>query len=279
MSCFVMKPESIAAISEFTADLMNMGYNAYGIGAPKNLFDALQDCRGPYKSFEAHKIYQRLYALNLAAYEGRYAREISGEGREAGNDRAPDVNTVKCRIHQGSSFSHQTEAWHYRMAKLLKCYNYQVAEDATAKDPLTLSLRDLERDLDEFIVSHSPEFEQAPPWGQLYPEVTAEEGLQRIRQQTALENKVWHRLESYGLHCGGWDEARGKSAVCVATPSEGGGKVLGYLDPKTLTIEWTIPPAGIDLRKMAEELQQREADPKVCQPGPELEADAEELEL
>lgn len=57
----------------------------------------------------------------------------------------------------------------------------------------------------------------------------------------AMYNRVWKRLESYGLHCGGWNEATGKSAVCVETPCEGGGKVLGYIDPKTLSISWTAP--------------------------------------
>lgn len=78
-----------------------------------------------------------------------------------------------------------------------------------------------------------------------------EKAFQRLQQeavpeekhltQSRLENDVWQRLEGYGLHCGGWNEALGKSAVCVATPNEGGGKVLGYLDPKTLAIEWIAP--------------------------------------
>lgn len=170
MSCFVMSPESIAAISEFTADLLNAGFNGYGFEAPRELEYALAGCRNPYCFFDPQKIYKELYALNVAAYEGRYAREISGEGRELGNDQVPGVNTVKCRIHQGSGFSRQAEAWHYRMAKLLKCYNYQVAEDATIKNPLAISLRNLERNLNEFIVSHSPQYKQAPPWGQLYPD-------------------------------------------------------------------------------------------------------------
>lgn len=52
-------------------------------------------------------------------------------------------------------------------------------------------------------------------------------------------NKFWEKLERYGLHCGGWKEELGKSAICVSTPTEGGGKVLGYVDPHTLAIEWT----------------------------------------
>ena len=60
--------------------------------------------------------------------------------------------------------------------------------------------------------------------------------LEDLEARSGLENKLWRRLESYGLYCGGWNEVTGKSAVCVATPDEGGGKILGYMDPKTLSI-------------------------------------------
>ena len=60
-------------------------------------------------------------------------------------------------------------------------------------------------------------------------------------ENIALYNKAWKRLESYGLHCGNWDETTGKSAICIATPTEEGKKVLGYMDPKTLLVSWVAP--------------------------------------
>lgn len=56
-----------------------------------------------------------------------------------------------------------------------------------------------------------------------------------------VQNELWNKLESYGLHCGGLDMRTGLSAVCVSTPEEGGGAVLGWMDPATLRIEWSVP--------------------------------------
>lgn len=57
-------------------------------------------------------------------------------------------------------------------------------------------------------------------------------------------NTFWRSLEEYGLHCGGWNEEKGKSAICISTPKEGGGKVLGWVD-KELKVEWTAPVSEI----------------------------------
>lgn len=168
MSCFVMREDSIAALSEFTAGLLNFGVDHYGFDAPRELAYALAGCRDPYCFFDPQKIYKVLYDLNVAAYEGRYGRDIDGEGNELDGEQAPKIKTSDYCIHDISG-GHKLAPWHFRLAKLLHCYTHQVSEDATLKHPLTLALKDLEHRLDSFIVTKSPEYEQAPSWGRLYP--------------------------------------------------------------------------------------------------------------
>ncbi len=66
--------------------------------------------------------------------------------------------------------------------------------------------------------------------------------LSRITEREI--NMFWRSLEGYGFHCGGWNEEKGKSAICAPTPEEGGGKVLGWVD-KELKVEWTAPISEI----------------------------------
>lgn len=183
MSCFIMQAEGLAALAEFTADLLNYGFNHYGFEAPDELSKALPGCRDPYCFFDPQKIYERLYALNVAAYTGRYRRETNGEGRRLDGEQAPQIETGNYCI-QDTSGGHKLAPWHFRLAKLLHCYNYQVAEDATINHPLTVALKKLERNLNSFIVTKSPEYDEAPGWGHFYHEEKQEEekAMERTRE-------------------------------------------------------------------------------------------------
>lgn len=94
---------------------------------------------------------------NTAAHIGNY-------GPDAGAEHVPQVKTGDYQIHQ-INYQHELAPWHFRLAKLLHCYNYQIAEDATIKHPLTAGMRELEHRLNSFIVVKSPEYEAAPNWG------------------------------------------------------------------------------------------------------------------
>lgn len=191
MSCFVMEPESIAALSEFAADLLNHGFDHYGFDPPDELAKALPGCRDPYCFFVPQKIYERLYALNVAAYTGRYKREIDGEGQRLDDEQAPDIKTGDYIIHSGIMGRHDLAPWHFRLVKLLQCYNYQVAEDVTINHPLAIALRKLEQTLNSFIVTKSPEYNAAPGWGRFnynYEEKREEEkGAEEPQEDTGEE--------------------------------------------------------------------------------------------
>lgn len=187
MSCFIMREDSIAALSEFTADLLNFGFTRYGFSAPEELAKALSDCRDFYHFFDSQKIYKRLYALNVAAYNGRYGRyerAANGESSDLDSEQAPEIKTSDYCIHDING-GHKLAPWHFRIVKLLACYNYQIAEDVTAKHPLTTALKGLEHQLNSFIVIKSPEWEAAPSWGKLYEAIE-----QTTENDTKKEDKA-----------------------------------------------------------------------------------------
>lgn len=68
--------------------------------------------------------------------------------------------------------------------------------------------------------------------------------LKELQLQAKKSNALWSKLESYGLHAGGWNAQTGMTAVCAATAPDEVAKILGYVDAD-LKIEWTAPIAEI----------------------------------
>lgn len=163
MSCFVMNPEPLAAIANAVETRLNCGYNYWGFEAPGSLYDALQDCKTSYTYF-AEEIYKKLYAVNVRAYNGRYASH-----EEPADEEAPTIDGSKYIIHRPPEYREHGFAvrpWHYQLAKLLDCWLYQTLEDATHNDPLRLAMKEFRDNLYRFIVRNSPEY-TAGQWGEL----------------------------------------------------------------------------------------------------------------
>lgn len=170
MSCFVMKPEALAALANAVETRLNIGYDFWGFEAPDSLYDVLRDCKRSYTYF-AEEIYHRLYAVNVRAYNGRYARH-----EEPADEEAPAINVNDYIVHRPPEYREHSFAvlpWHYRLAKLIDCWLYQTAEDATYKDPLRLAMQEFRDGLYHFIVQHRPEYRDAQ-WGEL-PKVDTKE--------------------------------------------------------------------------------------------------------
>ena len=170
MSCFVMNPEPLAALANTIAMVLYGGYNACGFEAPKSLYDALRDCHEGYDRRAIpgceKKIYERLYAVNVRAYNGRY-----GDHEEPEDETAPEIDVGKYIIHRPPKYRDHgfaVQNWHYYMAKLLDCWLYQVAEDATMNDPLRLALEEFQGVLCGFIVRRSQPYTNIQ-WGELPP--------------------------------------------------------------------------------------------------------------
>ena len=75
----------------------------------------------------------------------------------------------KYNVHQPPEYREHGFAvrpWHYHLAKLLDCWLYQTAEDATYKDPRRLAMAEFRDNLYGFIVTNSPEYVDTR-WGEL----------------------------------------------------------------------------------------------------------------
>lgn len=156
MSCMIQKPENTAAIAEYIAHLLNMGFDFCGMSAPESLFNELDTCKH-VGYYEESEIYKKLRDLNRAAYVGRYPQEIIDTS---------DVNYKENTIDRRAEWTGEhwnIENWHYQMLKMIQFFNYQCEEDATINDPLHKAMEQLEKALMQFIVMNSEEY-NAQPW-------------------------------------------------------------------------------------------------------------------
>ena len=163
MSCMIMNPEPLAALANAVENRLNCGYDYWGFEAPDSLYDALRDCKASC-TYYAENIYRRLYAVNIRAYNGRYAGREEPAGEEA-----PAINMSKYIVHHPPEYREHGFAarlWHYQLAKLLDFWLYQTAEDATRSDPLRLAMREFRDSLYSFIVVNSPQYVDTR-WGEL----------------------------------------------------------------------------------------------------------------
>ena len=163
MSCFVISPDSLGSIAKSLCAVLNGSYNAYGFTAPESLCKALEDCivSGLY---DDRKVYERLYRLNVDAYNSRYPAD-HGEDMTAESDRftmpkdAPQLLTVP-EYHGIFYFTPN----HWKLLKWLDCLNYQTAEDDTVEDPLRLALVDTANALAGTLARNRMEYDAAT-WG------------------------------------------------------------------------------------------------------------------
>ena len=163
MSCFVMNPESLAALANTVEMLLNC-VNSGGLYLSRSLYAALKDCRNS-GGYSAEAIYRKLYAVNVAAYNGRYPEDICEE------PEAPKLDMSKYVFHKKTRYRDHgvvVAPWHYHLAKLLDCWLYQTAEDATGDDPFRLAMEKFADALYTFIVTHNPQY-QSVTWGEIPP--------------------------------------------------------------------------------------------------------------
>lgn len=158
MSCFIMKREALAALSNTLEYIGTSGFDRFGFEFPSNLHKALADCRDCHKFYVSRLIFQRLYSLNYASYTGRYTDTTA--------DIIPDMPRVPSIIEprQYADYHETLLPWHYKFCKLLDCLIYQITEDATVNDPLRLALVDFSVSYKSFLVSNTDAY-AAAPWG------------------------------------------------------------------------------------------------------------------
>ncbi|MEY8438958.1 hypothetical protein [Anaerotruncus colihominis] len=163
MSCMVINPEPLAALANAVETRLNCDYNYWGFEAPDSLYRELADCKTSC-TYYAEDIYRRLYAVNIRAYNGRYAGH-----EEPADEEAPTIDGSKYIVHHRPEYREHGFAvcpWHYQLAKLLDFWLYQTAEDATRSDPLRLAMSEFRDDLYRFIVINSPQYVDLR-WGEI----------------------------------------------------------------------------------------------------------------
>ena len=163
MSCMVMNPEPLAALAHAVEMRLNCDYGYWGFEAPDSLYRELHDCKTSC-TYHAEAIYRRLYALNIRAYNGRYA-----DHEDPVDEEAPVIDGSKYTVHHPPEYrehGYAVRPWHYQLAKLLDFWLYQTAEDATRSAPLRLAMKEFRDDLYSFIVINSPPYTDAR-WGEL----------------------------------------------------------------------------------------------------------------
>ena len=160
MSCFIMDLRALACMAEVIGRLLNVGYNSFGFEAPRELYDALNDCIDTTGFYSERLIYDRLYALNARAYAERYKKSEEAT--------PPDIDFSGLDIWEhpdpNGRYGYVIKPWHYRLQKLIDYYNYQTDEGTARKDPLKIAMDKLARILCAFIVRNTAEYDAAP-WG------------------------------------------------------------------------------------------------------------------
>jgi len=169
MSCFILSHESTRRIAHTLADILdavtygNTCTIATDAARASDLQNAFAQYYNPRKGYNAEAIAADLYRLNTAAYNGRY--------RE--NELPTMLPSLRhsCTIYKqaeytqtGRGMSEAPQEWHFHLVKLLDCYLYQTAEDATSADPLRKSLKAFNASLMAGIIHHSPAYD-LHQWG------------------------------------------------------------------------------------------------------------------
>lgn len=132
MSCFIVSPENIRAQAEFMAFILNDRHGTrYRLIAPDSLHEALEDCKEG-RTYNAHKIYRRLYIMNLRAFNGRYREDVKTFDRY--KRTAPPMDLLQ--LH-----------------KYMKCYLYQCSEEPVYRSQLFNAVMDTSHMLADLIVT------------------------------------------------------------------------------------------------------------------------------
>lgn len=165
MSCMVLKDSTLAEIANKLEKLMNQKDRVwFGVWEPSSLHEAFADCRGPIY-FDRNRIFRKLCNLNLKAYAGRYREvfqpeEFPDEYLEELFAKVEPVPRVQVCDHR--CITRQID---YDFIRQLDCLVYQLEEDATAKHPVTLALKELQQDFMVYIVRNSPDYNRKS-WGE-----------------------------------------------------------------------------------------------------------------
>lgn len=167
MSCFIMNPESIRKIGYTLAailDVSEFGKEctiATNAAENANLPKAFHQYYSRHRGYNAEGISEDLYMLNLQAYASCYKQSPLGT---LPRSHFPQ-RLQPARLPVYADHTEAPQEWHYHLLKLLHCWLYQTAEDATIKDEKWKALEAFANALSCQIVQHSNEYSKFR-WGE-----------------------------------------------------------------------------------------------------------------
>lgn len=158
MSNYIVKPESIAKISNFIA---NVKYNTWSLDIPESLKNTLTYSFGIH-SLDEKKICRYLAHFNYMAVDDRYNKMTDAEKIIAYQDecvKALDDNYIYAPTWEDGR--RKLTADHIQLYKTLQCFLYQVDSDITCNTELYKGLNDLVNIMARWIVANTIEYKNA----------------------------------------------------------------------------------------------------------------------
>ena len=113
MSCYIVEADTVQTIATFISDILNhaRGCNEYRLSFPNSIYSAFEECKTK-DYYDTHKIYRKLYIMNLVAWNARYneqAREFpkygSGHAERNVQEIYKHIQTYLYQCSEGSNFS------------------------------------------------------------------------------------------------------------------------------------------------------------------------------
>lgn len=152
MSCFIVEKETVAKIADYIEAIYNCGYEYAGFELPRTLRKYIEkNCVVQRDMADAELIYNELYQLNYATYNGRYKEE----------EVVCYPEYKACSITEPIEWGEShwiVKPWHYQMLKHIDCLIYQCDESANKNNELLGGLRLFAIDLALFVVRNTQEY-------------------------------------------------------------------------------------------------------------------------
>ena len=143
MSSYMVYDKSISQIADLVASVLNGGYNSTALSANEELHKSFNDCRVA-GFINRKKVFDKLFALNLAAVNGRYKEdeELTGKYTDESLWTKPTYN-----------YHFICVANHFQMLKTLQCFIYQCEEDINHDSLIIQGLKGLEATIKDLLIS------------------------------------------------------------------------------------------------------------------------------
>lgn len=159
MSSYIVDPKTIAIISNYIADLVNVGFNGMHLHytIPEKFRKNVIDKNGRANPEE---IFKRLYNLNIDAYMTRY--DTNAEEMKMHLDDVDNFKQYDTQIHD---YGHKVQPYHYQLLKSMHCYLYQCAEsEELINCTIYTTVKGIADALSSKIIDSLPEYNSAI-WG------------------------------------------------------------------------------------------------------------------